>query len=206
MTFGDMLADCRRTHGQGTRLADTDLLEAARRGELDAFGELFERHKNTVYSFVFRSVQRREDAEDIVQEAFFRAWRGICGFRGESSLLTWLCRIAANLCAEHARSRKSRVPAAADTDLDQRSLEAIAEPSGDLDRRTILRQAIDESIRALPLSQRMVVELVDIQGFTSNEAAGIVGCSRIAVRVRLCAAHKTLRRLLSAFFGGGISR
>lgn len=175
--------------------SDDNLVYAAKSGDLDAFGVLFERYRDTVYSFAVKSVMNRDDAEDIVQETFCRAWRSINSFRGDSKLLTWLYRIAANLCADYGRSRmrKGCLEVSLDGDVDN----LISDSPVDTITHCINRQAVEEALNKLPMAHRMLVVLCDMQELTAEEAAGIVGCSAISVRVRLSRARKRLRKLLS---------
>jgi RNA polymerase sigma-70 factor (ECF subfamily) len=185
-----------------TTIVNTDdkLITAARMGDEEAFGVLFERHKNAVYSFVRRTVGTREDAEDIVQETFCRAWRSMTSFRGESKLLTWLCRIAANLCVDYRRSPGRRIYTNSDTEVYQGLNNPLMSPrAGSMESGSIARQALLEALDTLPTSHRMLVILCDVQGFTCEEAAQVLQCSSISVRVRLSRARKKLRSILSGF-------
>ena len=94
----------RREHG----LDDKHILARARRGELDAFEELVRRYEKRVYVIALRSSGNPEDAADITQEVFLRAWRSIENFRGDSGFSTWLFRITMNICVDHARHRQTQ--------------------------------------------------------------------------------------------------
>ena len=94
----------RREHG----LDDKHILARARRGELDAFEELVRRYEKRVYVIALRSSGNPEDAADITQEVFLRAWRSIENFRGDSGFSTWLFRITMNICVDHARHRQAQ--------------------------------------------------------------------------------------------------
>jgi len=174
--------------------SDDELVAAARAGDVESFGDLYERYRGPVFAFALSCLGRREDAEDVVQDTFCRAWRSIAGFRGEARFLTWLVRIAANACAEHARRdrRKCRLGIEVDLDVDQ-----AESPPADLEHESIRRQAAREALDCLSTANRMLVVLCDIQGFTSTEAARAIGCSAISARVRLCRARKRLRELLA---------
>lgn len=175
---------------------ERELVASAQAGDLDAFGELFEIHKNAVYRFVLGYAGSREDAEDVVQEAFCRAWSSISRFRGDSSFLTWVFKIAVTLCSDRARAakRRSKLLAEAPRDLTDESVRF----DHDCGERQETRQAVAQAIRDLPDSHRQIVILCDVQGFTSTEAARILGCSAISVRVRLSRAREKLRQALSA--------
>lgn len=182
--------------------SEDNLIAAARSGDVEAFGALFERHKNAVYSFVLRSVGRREDAEDIVAETFRRAWTAISRFKGRSSLLTWLCRIAVNICIDHARSNKARVELATDIELDADELRPWRTSGVDVESEAVNRCRVRAALAQLPMSHRMLVILCDVHGLTCSEAAKVVGCSVMSVRTRLFRARRKLRTVLADVIEG----
>lgn len=179
------------------RVSEDNLVAAAKCGDVEAFGALFERHKDAVHGFVLRSVGRREDAEDIVQETFRRAWTAIPRFRGQSSLLTWLCRIAANLYIDHARSRKRRVDLASDMDLDPDELRSYSGQGADVETEVINKCRVEAALESLSATHRMLVVLCDIQGLSGAEAAEVMNCSLMSVRARLFQARRKLRVALA---------
>lgn len=174
--------------------SDHKLIAVAQLGDEQAFGALFEQNKDMVYAFVLRTIGSREDAEDIVQETFCRAWRSLASFRGDSRLLTWLCKIAANLCVDHIRSSRNKTWTATEAEIDP---ETIAASSQNIEFGGFTKQAVKEALNTVAPSHKMLVVLCDVQGFTCAEAAKILGCSAISVRVRLGRARKKLRNLLS---------
>ncbi|MEN6371386.1 MAG: sigma-70 family RNA polymerase sigma factor [Armatimonadota bacterium] len=172
------------------------LLAAAQLGDSDAFGILFEQTKDAVYSFVMRSVGSKEDAEDIVQEVYCRAWRSINRFRGDSKLLTWLYRIAVNLCIDHSRSKHRRSYTETETEIDLEQMELTPHSDQNIETGSINRYMINEALQKLAPACKMLVVLCDVQGFTCSEAAEIIGCSPVSARVRLSRTRRKLRRLL----------
>lgn len=182
--------------------SEDNLVAAARSGDVEAFGALFERHKNAVFSFVLRSVGRREDAEDIVAETFRKAWTAIARFKGQSSLLTWLCRIAANLCIDYARRSKARVELATDMEMDADELRPWEAAGADVESEVINKWRIESALAQLPMSHRVLVVLCDVQGLTCSEAAEVLGCSVMSVRTRLFRARRKLRAALADVIEG----
>lgn len=174
--------------------SDDELIAAARAGDLDAFGMVYERYRDRVYAFLLAQCARREDAEDLVQEAFCRAWQAIRGFRGESKLLTWLLRIATNLCIDRAR-RSKRAPREA-VSLDAEFEPEVLDDSDPADL-SLSRQAVREALAVLSPEHRALVVLCDLQGLSCVEAAQVLECSPVSVRVRLCRARRRLRMLFS---------
>lgn len=191
-----MLIENSRLFESETGASDYELIDAAKRGELDAFGVLFERNKNAIYAFVHRSIGHAQDSEDIVQEVFFSAWKSIKSFRCEAKFLSWLYKIAANRCVDYSRRARSKSCYKADI-ADNYDFESMAEPKLGVEDGSVLRFAIKSGMESLPMSQRILVVLCDIQGFTQREAAGILGCSPANVCLKLRSAHKKLRALLS---------
>lgn len=179
----------------GTEWAGSEgqLVAAASGGDTDAFGIIFEQNKRAVYSLAIRSTRNPDEAEDIVQRTFIKAWQSMADFRGDSKLLTWLCAIAANICRDHARMSSRRVRT-----VNEEEFEGLhAHPTGDIEGQCINKQAIEDALAGLPVSHRMLVVLCDMQGLTSKEAAKVLGCSPISARVRLSRAHEKLRMSLS---------
>lgn len=187
------------TSQAGARAREDNLVAAARAGDEEAFGELFEAHKDAVFAFVRRMGWSREDADDIVQDCFVRAWRSLGRFRGESKLSTWLCRIALNLCADRARS-SGRSPDAQPVRTNDEFRASQAPLTED---RTVLRQALEEALARLPVTHRALVVLCEVMGFSNHEAAEMIGCSAVSARVRLCRARQRLRALLAPVLHGG---
>lgn len=177
--------------------SEDNLIAAAQGGDVEAFGELFERYKNAVFSFVLRSIGCREDAEDIVADTFRKAWTAIGRFKGQSSLLTWLCRIAVNGCIDHARKNRARAHLASDIELDDDEFRPRHASIADVETEVVNRCRIEAALAQLPMSHRMLVILCDVQGLTCNEAAKVVGCSAMSVRTRLFRARRRLRAVLA---------
>ena len=141
----------RREH----RLDDKHILARARRGELDAFEELVRRYEKRVYVIALRSSGNPEDAADITQEVFLRAWRSMENFRGDSGFATWLFRITMNICVDHARHRQAQPQTTTLTteDDEERPIHDTAPtPEEQLDNKELGRElaaAVNEFIAGL---------------------------------------------------------
>lgn len=162
------------------------------------FEDLVSEHRSHLYGVALRVVSDPTLADDVVQETFIRAWRGLPRFRGDSSIGTWLHRIAMNT-ALTARKRAARVSGAPLESIGQ--VAAIPTPERDpercgevLDLRLELRTALD----GLPVGQRAVVVLKDIEGWSHAEIAKHLGITESAAKVRLHRAHRRLARSLEA--------
>lgn len=170
-------------------------MEAARRGERDAFNELVRSTYRDIYALAYRLTGNRDDASDVVQDAYVRAYRAIRRFRGDSSFSTWMYRITSN-CASTHLSRRSR----------QRTEELSDEvpivdlrPEQDPSLRAeaaVLRHHIDRAIRALPERLRQVVVLRDLHDLSHSEIAAELGITTSAAKVRLHRARQKLRAVL----------
>ena len=171
---------------------EADLIRQAQAGDKDAFQELVRRHQHGVFTLAMRLVNDREQAADVAQDAFIRAWRGLPSFRGEAAFKTWMHRITVNA----AWTLKKRLGRHTATPLDDIPQIADATLSGDLERagenlelRERLRAALDQLTRP----QRTVVVLKDIYGWSHGEIAETLGITVTAAKVRLHRAHHRLR-------------
>jgi len=179
------------------------LVARARRGDPAAFGVLVERHQDALFNGIHRMVRRREDAEDLAQEAFVKAYRAIGGFEGRSSLFTWLYSIAINLVISHRRKMGSKrrlnpVSLSEGSDDDGRGFEvedSTERPDATVERYE-LRGQIEQAISQLEDDYRDVVVLRDIEGFDYETIAGLLGCPQGTVKSRLHRARLALREQL----------
>lgn len=175
------------------------ILARARRGELPAFEELVRRHEKRVYAVALRSSGSPEDAEDITQEVFLRAWRSIEEFRGDSGFSTWLFRITMNLCVDHARHKHAQPqtqPLVMGEEESERPLPDTAPtPEEHLDNSELGRElaaALDE----VSEEHRRIVLLRDVSGMSYTEIAEVLEISEGTVKSRLSRARIALRKVL----------
>lgn len=167
------------------------LIDRSRTGDTHAFDLLVAAYQDRVYHLVYRITGNPSDAQDAAQEAFVKAYRSLGTFRSQSSFSTWLHRIAVNAAVDIVRRRR---PRAADP------LEGTApavDPLADGAERVEIRERIHRAIAALPVDQRMVVILRDIQGWTYEEIAGVIQAPIGTVRSRLARAREALRAALA---------
>ena len=175
-------------------MVDLELLDACRRGDAAALEEVVRRTYRQVYSQALRLVGDRQDAEDVAQEAFVRAFRGLSTFRGEAQFETWMYRIVANAAMSHLRRRRRFGELLIeDQDEDRRSASRV---SPGLAETAVQREDLSRALDSLPPSLRSVVVLKDVYGFSCEEIGGLVGTTEGAVKVRLHRARKRLRVLL----------
>jgi RNA polymerase sigma-70 factor (ECF subfamily) len=181
--------------------ADLPLVRAASAGDTEAFGELVRRYQAQVVNLA-RALAMRADAEDLAQETFIRAYRGIGRFRGESSFKTWLYRVALNVIRSHAAERSRWAPLRGST-LDVRPGEspAMAAPGAGIEERLLRRDAIDRALAALPLDLRSAVVLRDVQGLEYKEIAALLAVPIGTVESRIFRARQLLKPRLAGLLG-----
>jgi RNA polymerase sigma-70 factor (ECF subfamily) len=166
------------------------LIEACRRGERAALHALYERYRRRVFALLLR-ICGSDDAEELSQEVFLRAFRGIGKFRGEAQLSTWMYRLAVNAALSHAsRSSARRRRLGSDEEL----AEVPAPPAGEGDPR--LRARLEAALAELPAGYRAVLVLHDIEGLQHEEIAQVLGCRVGTSKSQLHKARAQMRRKL----------
>lgn len=183
--------------------ADLDLVARSQVGDTRAFNELVTRYRQRAFAMIYHMVRNEQDAWDLAQDGFLKAWKSIGRFRGESSFYTWLYRILMNVCIDWLR--KKRVESGTEFD-DEIGLENIAPgsvtaPRGELAPATKLadkeiRGRIDIAIARLTPEHRAVIVMREIDGLDYAEIAEHVGCSMGTVMSRLFYARKKLQAML----------
>ena len=179
---------------------DEELVARSIGGDADSFNELVLRWERPIYALAYRTIGREEDARDVCQETFLRAFRALPGFRGQAKFSSWLYRIALNLCRDWVRRQRRTpvVPQPEGTDLIE--LAAATEPSEsieDLVARRDLTQAVERAMARLPEEQRTAIVLKEYHGLTFQEIADLVGCPLSTVKTRLYQGLTVLRRELA---------
>lgn len=170
-----------------TRFADDDdaaLVARARRGDPSAFEEIVRRHQTRIYNLAYRTLRNPEDAEDITQEAFLRAFESLPRLRDQAAIGAWISRIAANLCVSWLRSR-----AHSEILVDPAELHEADAPAGAYDAAAHARQAVHE----LPPKYRLAVVAFYLEGNSYADAARALGISVRALKTRLYRARNMLR-------------
>ena len=176
---------------------ESQLVRRSQQGDLDAFNLLVERYQGQVYNLALRLLGDQALAADASQEAFMSAYRGIKAFRG-GNLRSWFLRIAANASKDMLRSAKARPAASLDAlelvpSATPRSREESPEDSA---VRQELGREIGQGMKTLPHDQRLALVLVDIQGFSYEEAAQTIGKPVGTVKSRLSRAREQMREYL----------
>ena len=188
------------SHELGDQAADEVIVARARQGDLSSFHELIQRHQGPVFNVVLRTVKDSGIAEDVTQDAFIRAWRSVEQFRG-GNVRGWLMRIAVNRAYDVLRSQKRR-PAFS---LDELDYEPVPEWSTNSVRdedpqafssRVELAEVLEQVLARVPDDQRTALLLVDLQGFSYEEAAGIMSVAPGTIKSRISRARARMREEL----------
>jgi RNA polymerase sigma-70 factor, ECF subfamily len=175
------------------------LVERAQGGDRAAFEELVRRHADRLYAVVLRFVADGDEAQEVTQEAFLRAWRGIGRFERRSRFFTWLYRIGIN----EAKRRAARRPPVTVVSLDDEPIDEAPDWSAAPDarfERADLRGVLEHAIRSLPGEYRTPIILRDVEGLSTREAAEVMELGEAAFKSRLHRARLAVRRALDEYF------
>ena len=179
--------------------SESELVKLSRAGDPAAFGALAGRHMREVYAVAHSFAQNHADADDLSQEAFLHAFRGMRSFRGHSTFRTWLLRITVNVCTNFVNRRRP-LPLGT-TDLADVA-DGAADPADSVPAQE-LDGALWAAVAGLPLELRTTLQLVVVQGLTHQEAADVLGCPRNTVSWRMFRARELLRKRLVPLLGDG---
>ena len=181
------------------------LVRRAQHEDTRAFDELVRRYQERIYATIYHMTSNHEDANDLAQDAFIKAYRALKSFKGNSSFYTWLYRIAVNKTINFLKQRKSRVllslndmDSSAERDPDMVALVSHNTPRRDLGLAE-LQEKLNAAMQKLSEQHRMVVVLHDIQGLTHEEIGAIMDCNVGPVRSRLFYARQELQAYLADY-------
>ena len=188
--------------------ADSDLVVVQRvqAGEVEAFDQLVLKYRERVYGVVYHLTSNREDAADLTQDAFIKAFQSINRFQGQSSFFTWLYRIAVNSTLTHVRKQRLRTFFSFEKlDTEERVsaeiINALTDATG-ADRETFareLQEKLNEAMQKLSIKHRTVITLFEIDGLSHQEIAEVMDCSVGTVRSRLHYAKQLLQSELQPY-------
>jgi RNA polymerase sigma-70 factor (ECF subfamily) len=185
---------------------DEELVARSIGGDSESFNELILRWERPIYALAYRTIGREEDARDVCQETFLRAFRALPGFRGQAKFSSWLYRIALNLCRDWMRRERRARLVQPPEDVDLMELAVAAEPSEsieDLVSRKDQARLVERAMATLSEEQRTAIVLKEYHGLTFQEIADVVGCPLSTVKTRLYQGLTVLRRELAK--GGRVS-
>jgi RNA polymerase sigma-70 factor (ECF subfamily) len=174
-------------------IGDRELAARCLAGDREAFEGLYRQHADRLYNLVYRMAGGTE-ADDLLQDVFLQAYRKLGSYKGESSLGTWLYRLAMNLCLDRLRSRQSKMAGMTDSLDDERSAPAVS-PERPADAHAS-RLDLEQAIETLPPSYRAAFVLHDVEGYQHDEVARLLGIAEGSSKSLLHKARMKLRARL----------
>ena len=178
---------------------DEELVALSKGGDADSFNQLILRWERPIYALANRVIGREEDARDVCQETFLRAFRALPGFKGEAKFSSWVYRIALNLCRDWMRKQRRaptlQMPEGVDP-IEMAGERGPVESIETLVERRELSGVVEEAMKLLPEEQRTAIILKEYHGMTFQEIADLQGCPLSTVKTRLYQGLSVLRRHL----------
>jgi RNA polymerase sigma-70 factor, ECF subfamily len=197
------------TSPQTVEQSESTLVTAAKAGDYDAFEQLVNRYEHKIYRLGLNITGNPEDAEDVLQETFLKAFENLSRFREDSRFYTWIVRIGVNQALMKLRKRRTDKSVSLDDPIEENG-EIIPRDFADwapnpeqLLGRTETREIMEKAIQNLPVSFRTVFQLRDVEGLSTEETAEMLGLTISAVKARLFRARLRLREDLAKFFKRG---
>ena len=184
---------------------DQQLVKRAQLGHLEAYDELIRRYQERIYATIYHMTANHEDANDLAQETFIKAYQALKSFKGDSSFFTWVYRIAVNKTINFLKQRKNKTHMSLN-DLDfnaEHDPDLVALVSDKTPRRNVnlieLQEKLNGAMQKLSEIHRLVVTLHDVQGLSHEDISKIMGCNTGTVRSRLFYARQQLQAYLSDY-------
>ena len=178
-----------------SQTSEKDIIERVLGGDVNAFEELVWRYEKTVYNLALRMVSDREDACDMTQEAFIKAYNSLSSFRGDSRFSVWLYRITTNVCLDFLRSKKRRPQVSLtigdDEDVQLDIPDPSAEPEGQLIKKLGM-QSLSEGLKLLPDKQRQILVMRELGGMSYADIGAALSLEEGTVKSRIFRARKKL--------------
>lgn len=185
------------------REAEAELLQAVKDGDTLAYKGLVEKYQNRVFGMVYGMLRNREDARDVTQDAFVKAFKSLDTFRLDASFYTWIYRIAMNLAIDHVRKRKRREVAGFEEGIASKDEDGVISeihnaenPSKSLERKELYQRIMD-ALEQLPDDQKQAILLREVEGLSYKEIAEVMGIPEGTVMSRLFYARKRMQKLLA---------
>ena len=178
---------------------DEELVARSAGGDADSVNQLVVRWERPIYALAYRVLGREEDARDVCQEAFLRAFRGLKGFKGQAKFSSWLYRITLNLCHDwmrHARRARWMQASEGVDPFEHSAADTTAESIEDVVVRRDLGRAVSKAMSVLSVEQRTAIILKEYHGLTFQEIADLLDCPLSTIKTRLYQGLAVLRRNL----------
>jgi RNA polymerase sigma-70 factor (ECF subfamily) len=187
------------TPRQAMTWTDEELVARSKTGDTESFNQLVKRWERPIFALAYRTLGREEDARDVTQETFLRAFRALGGFKGDAKFSSWLYRIALNLCRDWMRKDRRAPLVAIPEGIDVEQLATDREPTEtieDLAARAELTRGVAAAMEKLPAEQRQAIILKEYHGLTFQEIADLMKCPLSTVKTRVYQGLSTLRKQL----------
>jgi RNA polymerase sigma-70 factor (ECF subfamily) len=177
------------------RKDDIIYIEQVLSGKINAFGNIVDRHKNRAYNLAFRICGNHEEAEEIAQDSFLKAYRSLSGFKMKSSFATWLYRIVYNTAVSHVRGRKMRVLSLEDFPADATDFlsAGISEEEAEKDYRNSL---VNFALQKITEEERGLISLYYYEEMSTDEISDVTGISRSNIKVKLFRARQKMMEII----------
>ena len=177
------------------------LVEKAKSGDIKAFEKLIEDHQKKVFNIALRMIGDYDEASELAQEAFLKAYKSIKSFKGDSLFSTWIYKITTNVCLDEIRRKRKKL-ISLDEDIEhdgsefKRQIKDHSPGPESLAENNELKRMVKESINLLPEDYKIVIVLRDIQGFSYEEISRIIKCPIGTVKSRINRARRALKKIL----------
>ena len=189
------MSNVSKLNDYGKEISNSELVKKSQLGDRSAFEQLVLRHQELVFSLSYKLTGNREMANDVAQEAFIRAWKAIEKFRGDSTFSTWIYRITVNTAWTLRKKAKKHNTLNIDDTYEPIVIDEKKDPEM-VAINSDLSSVLSKALNNLPVEQRIIVELKNIEGRSHKEIADYLDISVTAAKVRLHRAHQKLRQIL----------
>lgn len=179
---------------------DEELVAKSKTGDTESFNQLVKRWERPIFALAYRTLGREEDARDVTQETFLRAFRALAGFKGDAKFSSWLYRIALNLCHDWMRKERRAPVVAVPEGVELEDLATDRGPTEtveDLAARAEMGREVAKAMQHLPDEQRHAIILKEYHGLTFQEIADLMKCPLSTVKTRVYQGLSTLRKALA---------
>jgi RNA polymerase sigma-70 factor (ECF subfamily) len=183
-----------------TPLSDEELVARSRTGDTESFNQLVRRWERPIFALAYRTLGREEDARDVTQETFLRAFRALSGFKGDAKFSSWLYRIALNLCRDWMRRNRRAPMVEVPEGVEIHELAADRQETAtveDMAARAELSGAVAQAMEKLPAEQRTAIILKEYHGLTFQEISELMNCPLSTAKTRVYQGLTLLRRYLA---------
>jgi RNA polymerase sigma-70 factor (ECF subfamily) len=185
----------------GMAETDAQLIANCRSGDVDAFGRIYVRYERAIYRHAFYLLGQREDADDVKQETFLRAYRSLGSFRNDYNIRSWLYKICSNLCCDLLRRRRRQPQIPMESEDIERFVAGEAQTNDPIRiaERADTVAAVLQVLQGMPVPQRQAITLYLLDGFDYDQIAEILGCARGSAKMRVLRAMDQYRERVASY-------